>query len=234
MQREFSNKMPRKYLIFDSGSIINITQNCLVSMFRDLNKVFQGEFLMTPEVMYETIEHPLRIKKFEWGAIRIQSLLDEEILKPFQDEEICSYKELKEKAREVMNLANNCFFSEGRPIHMIEAGEAECMALSLILAKKGIDSAVVIDERTARMLCENIENLHELMESKLETKLELKKENLGVFQGIKVLRSTELIYMAFKRGLIDSDRKKLEAMLYALKFGGCSVSEKEVEFMKKA
>ena len=65
-----------KYLIFDSGSVINMTENCLLSVFRDLNKVFQGEFIITDEVKYETIDHPLKIKKFGWGAIRIQSLLD--------------------------------------------------------------------------------------------------------------------------------------------------------------
>jgi len=224
----------QKYLILDSGSIINFTQNCLVSMFRDLDKVFQGEFLVTPEVMYETTEHPLKIKRFEWGAIRIQSLIDEEILRPFLDEEVCSYKELKDKTQEVLSLVNNSLFADGKPIHLIEGGEAECLALSLILTKKGVPNAVVIDERTARMVCENTDNLHELMESKLETKLEIKKENLKVFENINVLRSTELVYMAFKKGLIDSDRRKLEAILYALKFGGCSVSEKEVEFMKKA
>jgi predicted nucleic acid-binding protein len=233
MSRRFLDKMV-KYLIFDSGSIINFTQNCLVSMFRDLDKVFQGDFLVTPEVIYETTVHPLRIKKFEWGAIRIQSLIDEEILKPFQDEEVCSYKDLKEKTQEVLNLVNNSLFSEGKPIHLIEGGEAECLALSLILSERKIPNAVVIDERTARMVCENPDQLHDLMESKLEAKLEFKKENLAVFQSIKVFRSTELVYMAFKKGLIDSDRKKLEAILYALKFGGCSVSENELEFMKKA
>ncbi len=233
MRRKFSDKMA-KYLIFDSGSIINITQNCLVSMFRDLGTAFQGEFLVTPAVIYETTEHPMKIKRFEWGAIRIQNLIDEELIRPFQDEEICSYKDLKTKTQEVLNLVNNALFSEGKAVHLIEAGEAECLALSIILAKKGIESAVVIDERTARMVCENPENLREIMESKLETKIEMKKENFKIFQDIKVLRSTEMVYMAFKKGIIDTDKKKLEAMLYALKFGGCSVSEKEIEFMKKA
>jgi len=222
-----------KYLIFDSGCIINLAEHCMMSVFRDLNKVFQGEFLITDEVKYEIIDHPLKIKKFQWGAIRIQALLDEEIIKLAEDEEIATSKEISQKATEVMNLANNALFIEGKPVHLIERGEAEAMALSLILSEKKIENAVVIDERTARMLCENPENLEEIMESKLESKIEVKKENLKIFEGIKVLRSTEMIYMAYKKGLIDSDKRKLEAMLYALKFGGCSVSEKEVQIMRK-
>ena len=80
-----------------------------------------------------------------------------------------------------MSKANNSFFSDNKPIHLIERGEAECLALSLILAKRGIENAVIIDERTARMLCENPENLKELMESKLETKLSINTENLKIF-----------------------------------------------------
>lgn len=222
-----------KYLIFDSGPLINITQNCLVSSFRELSKVFQGEFLITEGVRHEIIERPMEIKRFEWGAIRMQSLLDEEIIKLPEDEEIVTQKELSQKTQEVMNLANNCLFSEGKPIHLIERGESESIALSLILSKKGIDNAVVIDERTARMLCENPEYLRELMESKLEAKITINDENAKVFSKIKVIRSTELVYMAYKKKLIDNDRTKLEAMLYALKFGGCSISEKEIQAIKR-
>jgi len=232
MQRRCLDKMTR-YLILDSGTIINIVQNCLVSFFRELSRIFQGEFIITDAVKYETIEHPSKIKKFSWGAIRIQSLLDEEIIKLVEDENLITKKELARKTDEVLDFANSAFIADGKPIHLIDKGEAECLALSLILSKKGIENAVVIDERTARMLCENAENLKSLMESKLETRIKMKKENLKVFEKIKVLRSTELVYMAFKKGLVDSDRKKLEAMLYALKFGGCSISEKEVEIMKK-
>lgn len=222
-----------KYLIFDSGALINITQNCLVSMFRDLSKVFQGEFLVTEAVKYETIEHPSKIKKFEWGAIRIGALLNEEIIRPAEDEEIVKRKELDKKTREVLNMVNNAFFSNEKPLNLIEIGEAECLALSLILTEKGIDNAVVIDERTARMLCENPAYLKELMESKLQTILKANEKNLKILRGIKVLRSTELVYMAYKKGLIDHEKKKIEAMLYALKFGGCSISEKEVQIIMK-
>jgi len=222
-----------KYIIFDAGAVINITENCLVSMLRDLSKVFQGEFIITPEVEYETIEHPMKIKRFEWGAVRIKSLLEEEILKPLAEEELVSEKELNEKTNKVMQLANTAFSVNGKPIHLIERGESECLALSMLLAEKNIESVVAIDERTARMLCENPDYLKKLMSNKLETNVEMDEEKLKNFEKVKVIRSAELCYMAFKKGLINGDRKKLEAMLYALKFGGCSISEKEIQAISR-
>jgi hypothetical protein len=39
--------------------------------------------------------------------------------------------------------------------------------------------------------------------------------------------------MAYKKNIMEKNTKELEAILYALKYGGCSISEKEVEMMKK-
>jgi hypothetical protein len=222
-----------KYLIFDSGALINLTQNGLLDIFRSLEKVFQGAFIITPAVEYETINHPIGIKRFEWGALRIRQLLDDELIKRIEDEDLVDIEELNKKTAEIMNLANNSLFSENKPIHLIEKGESECLAVSILLSRKGVDNAVIIDERTARMICENPEFQRQLMENKLHTKIKLKKENLSILSGIKVLRSTELMYMAYKKNIMEKNVKELEAILYALKYGGCSVSEKEVEFMKK-
>ena len=222
-----------KYLIFDSGVLINLAQSCLLSVFRELKEKFHGEFIIPPAVKYETIDHPLKIKRFGWGAMRIQALLDDEVIKLPETINLVTGDELNKKTEEVMNNANGSFLAAGKEIHIIERGESECLALSLLLNERKIDNAVVIDERTARMLCENPEMLKELMSEKLETKVELMSEKLEQFKKINVLRSPELIYIAHKDGLIDSDIKKFEAMLYALKFGGCSISEKEIQAIKK-
>jgi hypothetical protein len=39
-----------KYLIFDSGALINLTINGLIETLKDLGTVFQGEFLITNEI----------------------------------------------------------------------------------------------------------------------------------------------------------------------------------------
>lgn len=220
------------YLIFDSGALINLTINGLIQTMKDLATVFQGEFLITKEVEYETIEHPLHIQKYEWGALRVKDLVDEDVLMLAEDYAIPE-KELKNRANKIMEEVNSAFTSNGRAIHLIEKGEAECIALSKILNEKGIESSVVIDERTARMLCENPEKLRKLMEAKLRTKINMKKDNLKNLENIKVIRSTELMYIAYKKGLIDvADKRVLEAILYALKYGGCSISEKEIQIIK--
>jgi hypothetical protein len=141
--------------------------------------------------------------------------------------------ELSKRADKIMSESNNALSSEGRPIHLIERGEAECLALSELLNEKNIENAVVIDERTARMLCEDPEKLRRLMEEKLRVKIAINKEKLRNLEKIKVIRSTELMFMAYKKGIIDiADKRVLEAILFALKFGGCSISEKEIKTMK--
>jgi hypothetical protein len=220
------------YLIFDSGALINLTINGLIQTMKDLATVFTGEFLITEEIEYETIEHPLHIKKYEWGALRVKDLLDEDIIMLAEGYAV-TQKELKNKTDKIMSEVNAAFTSNGKPIHLIEKGEAECMALSELLNEKGIDAPVVIDERTARMLCEDPEKLRKLMEAKLRTKIEMKKDNLRNLEKIKVIRSTELMYIAHKKGLIDgNDERLLEAILFALKYGGCSISEKEINIIK--
>ncbi len=221
-----------KYLIFDSGALINLTTNGLIQTMKDLATVFPGDFLITKEVEYETIEHPLHIQKYEWGALRVKDLLDEEIIMLAENYAV-PQNELKKRTDKIMDQVNTAFTSNKQPIHLIEKGEAECIALSEILNERGIEAPVVIDERTARMLCENPEKLRKLMELKLKTKIEMKKDNLKNLEKVKVIRSTELMYIAYKKGLIDvADKRVLEAILFALKFGGCSISEKEIQIIK--
>jgi predicted nucleic acid-binding protein len=206
--------------------------NGLLETFEQLSHIFQGEFLITPAVKYESIEHPLQIKRFEWGALRINKLLEDEVIKSIEDEDPVSKEELNKKTQEILDSVNSSFSLDGKQIYLIEKGEAECLAMSLLLKEHGIDSAVVIDERTARMICENPENLEKIMETKLHTNIKINFNLIKQLQKLKIIRSTELMYMAYKKNILDKDKKTLEAVLYALKFGGCSISEKEVDIMK--
>jgi hypothetical protein len=86
------------------------------------------------------------------------------------------------------------------------------------------------------MLCESPENLKELLEKKLHSSVvskNSKNENYNYFSKFKIIRSTELVYLAHKKRLIElKDKRAYEAMLYALKFHGCSISMEEIEEMK--
>lgn len=217
-----------KHLIFDSGPLINFSMNSILHILKKLKKEFKGDFLITREVKEEIIDRPQNIKRFELGALRLKELFDEKIIK-FADITNEQINQLRRKRKELTNIANSTFRARGKDIHLIDKGESAVLALSLILK----DSAIVIDERTTRMLCENPDNLRKLLQKKLKTKVQAKESNYKFFKGFKIIRSTELVYLAHKKGLIKlKDPKAYEAMLYGVKFKGCSISEKEIQMLK--
>lgn len=225
--------MKQKAIIFDAGTIITLSMNGLLDLFSDLKKEFNGKFLITEDVEYEIIKRPLKIKKFELGALRIKNLLDEKVI------ELPSCVGIKnsiieEKTRTILDLANRTFFIKDRYLHIIDKGEASCLVLSELLSKRGIKNIISIDERTTRMLCEKPENLHKLLETKLHTKIKIKKENFPYFSKFKFIRSCELVYIGYKKGLVElKGNNILDALLYAVKYKGCSVSRNEIEEMKR-
>jgi hypothetical protein len=225
------NKMKmqkEKYIVFDSGSLINFTSNGLIDLFRKLKAEFNGEFLITNEIKHEVVDHPINVQRFEWGALRIKELLDEGIFK-IAEKGFVNGNEMKRRARKIMHAANSSFIARGRAVHLIDEGEAEILAVAQIFEEQKKQAYVVIDERTARVLCEAPMNLQKLLKKKLHTDVRMNKDNFNLFRRCKVIRSTELAFVAYKKGFIKvKDKKALEALIYALKFGGCSISEKEV------
>ncbi|MDD5191973.1 MAG: hypothetical protein PHH54_06845 [Candidatus Nanoarchaeia archaeon] len=221
--------MTNKYLIFDSGPLINFALNGILPVLEKIKKEFKGEFLITKEVKREVIDYPLTIKRFELEALQIKDLFDRNILKhaDLTNEQV---DELRLKREQIVSIANSTFFANRKPLHILDKGEAAALALFSILKEP---SAIVIDERTARMLCENPENLKKLFQKKLHTNIIAKRENYPYFKNFKVIRSTELAYIACKKGLCEpKDPRILEAILYGLKDKGCSISREEIEEMK--
>ncbi len=218
-----------KYIIFDSGPLINFSMNGLLPLLRKLRKTFSGKFIIAQEVKKEIIEHPKTIRKFQLGALQLKALLNEKIIElpnltPKQK------MQLEKKKIEILNTANNTFYTKNKNLHLIEKGESATLALASILKP----NVLAIDERTARMLCENPENLRRLLQKKLHTSIRADEKNYSYFKEIKVIRSTELVYIAYKKNLHElKDPKILEAMLYAVKYKGTSISEKEIQVMKR-
>ena len=206
--------------------------NGLEYLLIDLKKIFKGSFIITKEVKYETIDHPISIKKFELGALKIKNLLEKKILELPHVLNIRE-NEVKERTRKILRITNNSFFAKNKPMHIIDSGEASCLALSLLCEEKKIENVVAVDERTTRMIGENPENLRKLFEKKLHTKIEL-KEDFSFLKNVKFIRSSELVYLAYKKGFVKlKDKNVLDALLYATKFKGCSISRQEIEEMKR-
>lgn len=218
-----------KAIIFDASTLITLAMNGLLEEFSKLKKAFNGKFLITEDVRKEVVDKPSSINRFKLEALRLNKLITDKVL---EMPEAVGVKadEIYKVTREIMNLANNTFIAE-REIRLVDLGESSCLALSKILTEKKIQNVVAIDERTARMICEKPENLQQLMEEKLHTKLKVRKENYKFFEGFRVIRSAELAYMAYKKGIIGLNDGILEALLYAVKYNGCSISENEIREM---
>jgi len=224
----------KKVIIFDAGGLISLSINGLLDELKKLKCIFDGSFLITEQVKFEVIDKPLKIKAFELEAIRVKDLLEKKVLETAESYGI-SNSLISKKTENFMNIANGIFMNAGNRINIMQLGEASCLALSQILFEKGIKNIIVIDERTTRMLVEKPENLKELLERKLHTSVNLVKRDFPYFKDFKIIRSVELMYVAWKKGLIElkDGNSVLDALLYALKFKGCSVSDDEIEEIKK-
>ena len=220
-----------KILIFDSSSLITLSMNGLIYLLEKLKKQFKGKFIIPEDVKNETIDRPLNIKRFKLGAIRINSLLKDKVLELPSSINI-SNKEIKQRTFEILRKVNHSYQAKGEFVDIIQKGEASCLALSSLATEKNIESALVVDERTTRMIGESPENLRKLFEKKFHTKVNL-KENLSFLKYIKFIRSSELVYVAYKRGLVDLEGENvLDALLYATKYKGAAISTQEIEEAK--
>jgi hypothetical protein len=221
-----------KAIIFDASTLISFAMNGLLPELKALKKSFSGKFIITQDVKREVIDKPLTIKRFELEALKVKHLMNEKIIElPL----VLGVKnsEILQLANDFLERANNIFIGRGKNIKLISMGEATCLALSRILNNKKIENVVAVDERTTRMLIEKPENLRKIMQKKLHMKVDLNKDNFKIFKGFKLIRSVELIYVAYKKGLIRlKDPLVLDALLWALKFKGCSVSGKEINEIK--
>jgi hypothetical protein len=223
----------QKVLILDSGPLISFAMNGLLEEFKELKKIFNGKFIITEDVKHEVIDKPLTIKRFELEALKIKELLELKVLEMPSVLGI-SDSDIEKKTREIDDISNSMMKNSERNVHLIDSGEASCLALSRILLDKGVKNVIAVDERTTRMLAEKPDNLMKLLGEKLHTKILFDRTNYKIFSGMKIIRSTELIYVAYKKGIIKlKDPMVLDALLYALKFKGCSISDDEIAEIKR-
>ena len=223
-----------KAIIFDSGALISFSMNGITRIIRELKGIFNGKFLITSEVKRECIDVPIKIKKFELEALKIKKLLDDGILEMPSAVGI-SDSEIEKEDNRFLTLANSTFSGQGKDIHILDHGEASCLALSKLLTEKGIENLVAVDERTTRLLIERPENLKSIFEERMNTKVTIKSENTKFFKGFRIIRSAELAYVAYKKNLVDlkDGNLVLDALLYALKFKGAAISGEEIEEIKR-
>ncbi|MDO8740710.1 MAG: hypothetical protein Q7J54_04045 [Candidatus Woesearchaeota archaeon] len=218
-------------LVFDSGPIISLSVNSLLWIMEKLKENFKGEFYIANMIKYELVDRPLNTKRFEFEAIQVLDLINKGVLNVVENEKI------KNKGMELLDLANHCFTAQNNYINIVHLGDAMSIAATIVLDAE----ALIIDERTVRLLIENPERLAKLLKNKLNTKIEINKEALSKFrketENLKIIRSVELIAVAYELGFLDKyiiktipepEKTLLDAVLWGLKVRGCAVSSKEI------
>ena len=221
-----------KFLIFDAGPIISLTMNGMLPLIKKLKKEFDGEFILTPAVKHEVVDRPIKIKKYKLEAIQVRDMIEKGIFK--MSDKFVPNNKLEREIKRLLKVTNGVLRTSqtGEKIKIIHKGEAACLAFSKLC---GADNVIVIDERTTRMLTESPQNLEKMMEKKLHTPLDAELSLLAELKNFKFIRSAELLFVAYKKGLIPIKKSKdlLDALLYGVKFKGCAISSSEVEEMKR-
>ena len=218
-----------KTLILDSSTLITLSLTGLIDVLEHLKKDCNCRFLITSNVKNEIIDTPLKIRRFELEALNMLRLIKEGVLEVYSD------PRLDEEIKHVLELTNSLLNADGEDIRILHGGEASCIALGKLLRNEVV---MAVDERTTRMLCENPDNLQRLMEMKLHKKVGFNRnalEKLETYTTIRIIRSSEILIVAYKRGIINLPTDKntaLDALLFATKFKGNSISYKEIDAAK--
>lgn len=225
--------MIKKAIIFDAGTLITFAMNGLLPELKELKGIFNGKFLITDEVKSEVIDRPINTKRFELEALKIQKLLHEGILELPAALGI-KEREIQENTDNFLEIANSTFIVDGSNLKIVDLGETSCLGLSKALQNRGIRNVIAADERTIRVLSERPENLRMLFQKKLKTRIRVNPKNYNYFKDFRFIRSAELVYVAYKKGVIKlKGPMVLDALLYAVKYKGCSISHEEIKEIER-
>ncbi len=214
--------------VIDTGTMITLSGTCLMNVFRNFVKTNKIELLISSTVAQESVWKPINNKRFALNAARIKYAMSEQIVKLMpMTPEISNYQQ------KIMNLSNNIFFTKDGALKIIQLGEAEALALAKVYGAK----ALFVDERTTRALIENPSRLKQVLERRQEQPVRVNQQNLdtlrAMFPDLLMFRSVDLIATAYEQNLFDHElahgKLELEAALYASKYNGCAVSEREIE-----
>jgi len=220
-----------KSLVFDTGPVISLATNNLLWILKPLREQFGGRFYIPKSVEKELITRPLETKRFKFEALQVlKSVRDRTI-------EIIYDRNVAKRAVQLLELANTCFKARGSWIRIVHYAEIEALAMAVLMKA----DAMVVDERTTRLLVEDTQRLVRILGKKLHTKILINKKNLRQFKkeagGIRIMRSVELVTIAYELGLLkdylfdmpDAKRTLLDSILWGVKLHGCAVSNMEIE-----
>jgi len=222
-----------KSLVFDAGPVISLTTNNLLWLLGQLKPLFHGEFYIPKGVKSELVDKPLSSVKFKFEALQVKNEIKKSNLVVIDNTKITML------AEELLVLANNLFKIRGNWLTIVHFAEMEVLSTAIVLNSL----AVVIDERTTKMLVENPLELAKMFEERMGSKISINQKNLDKIRewtkGIKVLRSVELVMIAYEKGLMKeylpdgnhAARTLVESLLWGVKIHGCAISKKEIDLI---
>lgn len=220
--------MKGKYILCDASSLISLTSSCLEHTLHFFHDNFGVKFFIPQSVEEEAVTRPLtlRSKIHTFSALRVRDMINDGII------EVVS-EGMQPETKALMELGNKIFYARGKPVNIIHAGETEMLALA---EKLQID-ALLMDERTTRLLVEDPGSMRAHLQQEFGTTVMVNKKALSQFlssiSNTGVIRSTELLYLAYEKGFLDGFNgiaaEAAEAALYKLKFSGCAISFQELK-----
>lgn len=222
-----------KVLILDSGPLINLSMNGLLYIFEELKRMSDIRIMITESVKKEVVDRPMTIPRFELGALRVEKMISEKIIEMPEAFGIDTH-DLASRTKVILDELNRTIRIDGKNISIVSEAECSCLAASQIFSKKGIENMIGIDERTTRTIFEKPENIVKLMGKKLHRKVYLASSGFRKMGKFRFIRSSEIVYVAHKKDLTHIKGKKaLEALIYATKYKGCSISHEEINILKR-
>ena len=222
-----------KSLFFDAGPVITLVLSRMAWILPKLKEKFGGTFYITPAVKFELVDRPLSTRRFQLEAFEVMKMIREGVLTVYDNVP-------KKKVDLLQNLANSSFRIGNKNMDIIQAGEMESVASAL-----EINAAVVMDERTLRLFVENNVEMKSLLEHRFKKKVTANVERMNLFseqlKKVSIIRSIELVSVAFKQGFLNSyvpptkngKASLLKAVFWATKYNGCAVTEQEIIELQK-
>jgi len=212
-------------IVCDSSSLISITDAGLFGALVIVSRNLQGNLVISEEVQHESIDRPINNPQYSFSAVRLKRAMLDGIFRVANSRQ--------DTIQKVLNLTNNIFIINSKPLRLVHEGEAELVALAI----DNNLSTLLMDERNTRMLVEDPISMKNHMEKEWNTKITINQKALQEFQfltrGIHVIRSSEILALAYDinyfRKFHELEEKAFESALYAIKFNGCAISFDEIK-----
>lgn len=220
-----------KAIVFDTSTIISIAMNNLLNILKELKQKTRIEFYITHSIKQELVDKALKSKKYRLEGLQILRLINENIITIYKD------RRFDQESHHLLNKANTLFKAKNSWIKLVDKPEVDAFNLAIYLK-----ATLAIDERNLRLLIESPRKLKQLLEKKLNTKVEYNKDNLEYFEelNIPIIRSTEMMYVAYEKDLLKNlipspeyEDDLISGLLWGLRLRGCAISTEEIDQILK-